>query len=207
MKYEWKKQARELYLPKRKPEIVTVPSMRFFMLDGRGNPNSEDFADSIGVLYTLSYSVKMMPKKGITPEGYFEYTVFPLEGVWDLAPEARGAEVMDKDSLVYTIMIRQPDFVTEDTVRAALVSAARKLKSPKLEKVRFGALEEGLCVQMLHVGPYDSEPASFEMMEEYCSANGLRRVSKTHREIYISDFRKTAAEKLQTVLRFKAERA
>lgn len=130
MKYEWKKQARELYLPKRTPEIVTVPSMKFFMLDGMGNPNSEDFADSIGVLYTLSYAVKMMPKKGITPEGYFEYTVFPLEGVWDLAPEARGAEVLDKDSLVYTIMIRQPDFVTEDTVKAALTSAAGKLKSP-----------------------------------------------------------------------------
>jgi hypothetical protein len=206
MKYEWKKQARALYLPKRTPEIVTVPSMKFFMLDGRGNPNSEDFADSIGVLYTLSYSVKMMPKKGITPEGYFEYTVFPLEGVWDLAPEARGAEVLDKDSLVYTIMIRQPDFVSEDTVKAALTSAAVKLKSPKLDKVRFGALEEGLCVQMLHVGPYDSEPASFEMMEEFCSTNGLRRVSKTHREIYISDFRKTAPEKLQTVLRFKVER-
>lgn len=206
MKYEWKKQVKELYLPKRKPEIVTVPSMKFFMLDGKGNPNGADFADSIGVLYTLSYSVKMMPRKGITPEGYFEYTVFPLEGVWDLAHEARGAEVLDKDSLVYTIMIRQPDFVTEDTFKVALTSAAGKLKSPKLERVRFEALEEGLCVQMLHVGPYDSEPASFEMMEEFCRENGLRRVSKLHREIYISDFRKTAPEKLQTVLRFKAEK-
>ncbi|HWR62237.1 MAG TPA: GyrI-like domain-containing protein [Clostridia bacterium] len=206
MKYEWKKQARELYLPKRTPEIVTVPSMKFFMLDGRGNPNGEEFAEAVGVLYILSYAVKMLPKKGVIPEGYFEYTVFPLEGVWDLAPEARGAEVLDKDSLVYTIMIRQPDFVTEAVAHTALEAAAGKIKSPKLEAVRFGSMEEGLCVQMLHIGPYDSEPASFAAMEEFCRANGLSRTSKTHREIYISDARKTAAEKLQTVLRFKAER-
>ncbi|HRS21697.1 MAG TPA: GyrI-like domain-containing protein, partial [Clostridia bacterium] len=110
MKYEWKKQDKGLYLPKNQPEIVMVPPMRFFMLDGRGNPNNEDFADAIGVLYSLAYAVKMMPKKGAAPEGYYEYSVFPLEGVWDLAPEARELEVLDKDSLIYTIMIRQPDF-------------------------------------------------------------------------------------------------
>lgn len=206
MKYEWKKQARELYLPKRAPEIVTVPSMKFLMLDGRGNPNGEEFAEAVGVLYTLSYAVKMLPKKGMVPEGYFEYTVFPLEGVWDLAPEARGAEVLDKDSLVYTIMIRQPDFVTEAVAHAALETAAGKIKSPKREAVRFEAIEEGLCVQMLHIGSYDGEPVSFAAMEEFCRANELRRASKIHREIYISDARKTAAEKLQTVLRFKVER-
>lgn len=205
MKYEWKKQAKELYLPKNRPEIIMVPPMKFFMLDGRGNPNNEEFSEAVGVLYSLSYAVKMMPRKGVTPEGYFEYTVFPLEGVWDLAPEARGLEVLDKDSLIYTIMIRQPDFVAEETAKAALESTVKKTKHPMLEKVRFESTEEGMCVQMLHLGPYDSEPDSFARMEEFCKANSLRRISKIHREIYLSDARKTAAEKLQTVLRFKVE--
>ena len=100
MKYEWKKQDKGLYLPKNQPEIVMVPAMKFFMLDGKGNPNSEEFSEAVGVLYSLSYAVKMLPKKGITPEGYFEYAVFPLEGVWDLAPEARGLEAL-KTGCVY----------------------------------------------------------------------------------------------------------
>lgn len=207
MKYEWKKHAKELYLPERTPETVMVPSMKFFMNDGRGNPNGEDFAEAVGVLYTLSYAVKMLPRKGMIPDGYFEYNIFPLEGIWDLAPEARGREVLDKDSLVYTIMIRQPDFVTADLACAALKSAAAKVKSPKLEAVRFDTMEEGLCVQMLHIGTYDSEPASFARMEEFCEVNKLKRLSKVHREIYISDARKTAPEKLKTVLRFKVETA
>lgn len=206
MKYEWKKQAKEFYLPKSKPEILIVPSMKFFMLDGKGNPNSDEFAEAVGVLYSLSYAVKMMPKKGVTPEGYFDYTVFPLEGVWDLAPEARGLEVLDKNSLIYTIMIRQPDFVTEEIAKAAIESTVKKTKHPMLHNVRFGNLEDGMCAQMLHVGPYDSEPASFSAMEEFCKENNLKRLSKTHREIYISDARKTVADKLQTVLRFKVER-
>jgi hypothetical protein len=207
MKYEWKKQAKELYLPKNQPELIRVPSMKFFMLDGKGNPNDEEFSEAVGVLYSLSYAVKMMPKKGITPEGYFEYTVFPLEGVWDLAPEARGLDVLDKDSLIYTIMIRQPDFVTEELAKAALENTIKKTKHSMLSKVRFESSEEGMCVQMLHLGSYDSEPASFARMEVFCRTNNLKRVSKTHREIYISDARKTPAEKLKTVLRFRVEAA
>jgi hypothetical protein len=207
MKYECKKQGKELYLPKNQPEIVMVPSMKFFMLEGKGNPNSEEFSEAVVVLYSLSYAVKMMPKKGVTPEGYFEYTVFPLEGVWDLAPEARGKEVLDKDSLIYTIMIRQPDFVTDELAQATLESTVKKTKHPMLSKVRFGSLEEGKCVQMLHLGSYDNEPGSFARMEEFCKSNNMKRVSKIHKEIYISDARKTPAEKLQTVLRFKVEEA
>ncbi len=205
MKFEWKKQAKELYLPKNRPEVVMVPPMRFFMLDGKGNPNSEEFSEAVGVLYSLSYAVKMIPKKGVTAEGYFEYAVFPLEGVWDLAHEARGLEVLDKDSLIYTIMIRQPDFVTDEIAQAALESTAKKTKHPMLSKVRFGSLEDGMCVQMLHLGSYDNEPDSFAKMEEFCKANNMNRISKIHREIYLSDARKTPAEKLQTVLRFKVE--
>lgn len=206
MKHEWKKQDKKLYLPKDKPEMLMVPPMKFFMLDGKGNPNNEEFAEAVGVLYSLSYTVKMLPKKGITPEGYFEYTVFPLEGVWDLAPEARGLDILDKDSLIYTIMIRQPDFVTEEISQAALESTMRKTKHPMLERVSFESIEEGMCVQMLHIGSYDSEPASFRQMEEFCGNNSLKRSSRVHREIYISDARKTPAEKLQTVLRFKVEK-
>jgi len=205
MKYEWKKQSKELYLPKNQPEIVMVPSMKFLMLDGKGNPNREEFKEAVGVLYSLSYAVKMMPKKGVIPEGYFEYSVFPLEGVWDLAPEARGLDILDKDSLIYTIMIRQPDFVTDEIVQAALESTVKKIKHPMPQNLKFGNIEEGMCVQMLHIGPYDNESHSFASMEEFCRANNLKRLSKTHREIYISDARKTAPEKLQTVLRFKVE--
>lgn len=205
MKYEWKKNAKELYMPKNAPEVVDVPSMKFFMLDGRGNPNSEEFAEAIGVLYSLSYGVKMMPKKGTTPDGYFEYSVFPLEGVWDLAEEARGLEKLDKDSLVYTIMIRQPDFVTDELAQFIIEETKKKKPHPLLEKIKFGTAEEGKCVQMMHFGSYDNEPGSFAKMEEYCKNRNLKRIEKTHREIYISDARKTEADKLKTVLRFKVE--
>lgn len=176
-----------------------------FKLDGRGNPNNEAFSEAIGVLYSLSYAIRMMPKKGTTPPGYFEYTVFPLEGVWDLAHEARGLEELDKDSLIYTIMIRQPDFVTKELFQGVLEST--KLKNPNilLDRVKFEAYDEGKCVQMLHVGSYDDEPHTFKIMEDYCLENNLKRISKIHREIYITDPRKTASEKLKTVLRFKVK--
>lgn len=207
MKYEWKKQAKELYLPKNKPELITVPTFKFFMIDGKGNPNSEEFSEAIGVLYSLAYAVKMLPKKGIIPEGYFDFTVFPLEGIWDLAEEARALEVLDKNSLVYTIMIRQPDFVTDELAQEVINNVKLKKPHPLLnnDKVRFDRLEEGLCVQMLHLGPYDDEPESFSIMEDYCKQNNLRRITKIHREIYLSDARKIQPEKLKTILRFKVE--
>ncbi|PKM87704.1 MAG: hypothetical protein CVU87_09110 [Firmicutes bacterium HGW-Firmicutes-12] len=203
MKYEWKKQAKELYLPKNEPGIIVVPSMKYFMLDGKGNPNSDEFSEAIGVLYSLSYAVKMMPKKGATPQGYFEYTVFPLEGIWDLADEAKGLEKLDKDNLIYTIMIRQPDFVTKELAQEVIKNTKQKKPHPLLDKVRFATIEEGKCVQMLHVGPYENEPCSFAKMEEFCKANNLMRISKTHKEIYLSDARKTTPEKLKTVLRIQ----
>jgi len=206
MKYEWRKQDKELYLPKNKPETIIVPRFNFFMLNGKGNPNGEEFSEAVGVLYSLVYAVKMLPKKGITPEGYFDYTVFPLEGVWDLTEEARGLDILDKDSLIYTIMIRQPDFVTEELAQEVIKMVKLKKPHPLLDQVIFTGMEEGLCVQMLHEGPYDDEPNSFAIMEEYCEQNGLRRVSKVHREIYLSDPRKTEPSKLKTVLRFSVER-
>jgi hypothetical protein len=205
MKYEWKKQEKEFYLPKEKPESVVVPKFKFFMLNGKGNPNNAEFSEAVTVLYSLAYAVKMLPKKGITPVGYFDYTVYPLEGVWDLAEEARVLEVLDKDSLIYTIMIRQPDFVTDELAEEVVKGVKAKKPHPLLNEVKFTSLEEGLCVQMLHIGPYDDEPKTFSQMEEYCTQQGLKRTSKIHREIYISDPRKTEPNKLKTLLRFRAE--
>lgn len=206
MKYEWKKQEKGLYLPKNKPEIVAVPKFKFFLLDGKGNPNDEEFSEAIGVLYSLAYAVKMLPKKGVTPEGYFDYTVYPLEGVWDLVEEAQALETLDKNSLIYTIMIRQPDFVTDELAEEVIKSLKMKKPHALLENVKFNSFEEGLCVQMLHIGSYDEEPKTFSMMEDYCMQNNLKRTTKIHREIYISDARRTQPDKLKTVLRFKVER-
>lgn len=206
MKHEWKKNDKLLYLPKNQPEVITIPPMKFFMIKGKGNPNNESFSEAVGVLYSLSYGIKMMPKKGTTPVGYFEYTIFPLEGVWDLAEEARGLTILDKDSLIYTIMIRQPEFVSEELAQIVIESTKLKKPHPLLESAKFGSLEDGLCVQMLHFGSYDNESDSFNKMEDFCKENNLRRLSKIHREIYISDPRKTEPDKLKTVLRFKVEK-
>jgi hypothetical protein len=206
MKYEWKKQDKGLYLPKNKPEVVSVPNFKFFTVSGKGNPNDNAFSEAIGVLYSLSYSVKMLPKKGTIPEGYYDYTVFPLEGIWDLAEEARGLDKLDKDSLIYTIMIRQPYFLTDELAQEIIKNVKTKKPHPLLDEVKFSNLEDGLCVQMMHLGSYDDEPKSFSLMEDYCAENNLNRISKIHKEIYISDARKTEPDKLKTVLRFKVER-
>lgn len=205
MKHEWRKQEKELYLPKNQPQIVSVPPMNYFTLQGWGNPNSEQFAEEVGILYSLAYAVKMLPKKGITPQGYFEYTVYPLEGIWDLAEEAKGKNILDKDKLVYTIMIRQPDFITDKIARTVIEDIKSKKPHHLYDGVKFEHICEGMCVQMMHLGPYDNEPASFAIMEEYCKANDQKRKSQTHKEIYLTDARKTAPEKLQTVLRIPVE--
>jgi hypothetical protein len=203
MKHEWRKHEKDLYMPKQTPELVTVPKQNFFMIKGKGNPNEEDFAERIGVLYSLAYAVRMMPKQGYTPDGYFEYTVYPLEGVWDLTEKGRNSETLDKNELLYTIMIRQPDFVTEEIVERALERVKKKKPHPLLNDVTFDSVEEGQCVQMLHVGSYDDEPQTFEKMNDFLIANHFERACLTHREIYLSDFRRVEPAKLKTVLRYK----
>lgn len=202
MKYEWKKQDKKIYLPGREPELIKVPDFKYFTIKGEGNPNEEGFAEAVGVLYSLAYAVKMIPKKGIVPEGYFEYSVFPLEGVWHLREEA---EQFDKNQLIYTLMIRQPEFVTDELAKKAFELVKRKKPHLLLEKASFEILEEGLSVQMLHSGAYDHEPESFKVMEEYCESQKLRRITKFHKEIYITDARKTKPEALKTVLRYGVE--
>jgi hypothetical protein len=207
MKYDWKKAEKQFYLPKAKPEVIDVPKFKFFTIEGQGNPNDEFFGEYIGVLYSLSYAIRMSPKQNLAPEGYFEYTVFPLEGIWDLVDYGKWVEggKLDKDNLKFKLMIRQPEFVTE---KYALETIERtKLKKPHqlLDKVKFEELEEGKCIQMLHIGSYDSEPESFRTMEKFAEKEGLKRLSKIHREIYMSDPRKVDISKLKTVLRFMVE--
>ncbi|TCZ78291.1 hypothetical protein E0485_09245 [Paenibacillus albiflavus] len=203
MKYEWKKHAKDLYLPARTPQLVNVPKLPFFMIKGEGDPNKDAFLEKVGVLYSLAYAVKMLPKKGITPAGYYDYTVFPLEGIWDLSEEGRQAKQWDKSQLVYTIMIRQPDYLNQALADEVLQMVSNKSPNPLLNQIEFSYVEDGLCVQMLHLGSYDNEPESFKLMNEFCNENSLKKKTYTHREIYLSDARKVAPEKLKTVLRYQ----
>lgn len=202
--HDWKKAEKQFYLPGTSPVIINVPSFKFFTIKGQGNPNDEFFGDYISVLYSLSYAVKMSHKSGIAPVSYHEYKVYPLEGIWDITDEAKKArqEKLDKDTLLFNLMIRQPDFVTDDFALRIIDRVKSKKYHPLLEDIRFESIEEGNCIQMMHTGPYDNEPASFRIMEEYCLQNSFRRKSMIHREIYLSDARKVSPDKLKTILRF-----
>jgi len=209
MKYEWRKQEKAIYLPKSKPEIVDIPTYQFLTVSGAGNPNDKAFQDYIGVLYAVSYAIKMTLKKRTPPKGYTDYTVYPLEGVWDISEEAKKnfTGTINKDDLVFNLMIRQPDFVDQAFVKEMIELTIKKKPHPLLEKVQFEKITDGKCIQMMHIGSYDSEPKSFQMMEAFAGQNNLSRESKIHREIYITDFRKVAEDKLKTVLRFKVSGA
>ncbi|NAS13309.1 GyrI-like domain-containing protein [Poritiphilus flavus] len=205
-KHEWRKAEKALYLPKKEPELVSVPAQKFICISGEGNPNGQYFADCVSVLYAISYAIKMNSKKMESPpEGYFDYTVYPLEGLWDLNEEAKNRidGSWNKEELVFKLMIRQPDFVTEGFYDKMMELTKKKKPHPLLEDLRFETITDGKCIQMMHVGPYDNEPESFNQMEQFAEGQGFQRLSKTHREIYISDFRKVASENLKTVLRFK----
>ena len=205
MKHEWRKKEKYYYLPKTNPEIVNIQELKFIQIKGCGNPKSEEFSQKVGTLYSLSYAIKMMPKKGITPKGYFDYTVYPLEGIWDLTNEARDYEIFDKNNLVYTVMIRQPEFVDETVFKEAIEILKKKNNNPLLDEVEFVSIEEGICVQMMHIGSFDEEYKSFEVMKKFCKDNNILIKNKAHREIYISDFRRIPKERLKTVLRYRVE--
>ena len=149
----------------------------------------------------------MSHSKGIAPANYFEYAVYPLEGVWNIADESIWIEgaALDKENLKFMLMIRQPDFVDESFATEILLFTKKKKPHPLLEKVLFESIVEGLCVQMLHLGSYDSEPASFAKMTDFTASQNLKRIGHTHREIYLSDPRRSVSEKLKTVLRFRVE--
>ncbi len=206
MKHEWRKQEKAIYLPKNKPELVDIPTYKFIILSGKGNPNDEFFSEYIGVLYSVAYAIKMNLKKAKNlPKEYQDWTVYPLEGVWDITEKAKQNSdgKLNKDDLIFDIMIRQPNFVNEDFFNEMVELTKTKKPHQLLDKVRFETITEGKCVQMLHIGSYDDEPKSFEKMEKFATELGLKRKSKIHREIYLSDARKVEVEKLKTVLRFQ----
>lgn len=200
-KSDYKKVYKDLYLPKNSPSIIEVPSMRFAMIEGEGDPNGEAFAQATAALYGFSYAVKMSYKSKDIPQGFYDYAVFPLEGVWDLIDPNKP--VTDKSNFAYTIMIRQPEFLTDSLFERFLSETKKKKPNICLDKLKYGTIEEGLCCQMLHLGSYDSEPESFNRMDVFCNDKGYERISRNHREIYLSDARKTAADKLKTVLRYR----
>ncbi|MBO3445543.1 GyrI-like domain-containing protein [Clostridium sp. CCUG 7971] len=206
MKHEWRKKEKLYYIPKTKAELVNIESMKFIQIKGEGNPNEEAFSEVVGALYSVAYTIKMMPRNNVEIPRYFEYVVYPLEGLWDLKEEARNKDSFDKSELIYTIMIRQPEFVTEDIFKDAIKIVKRKKPNKLLDKVEFSTIEDGLCVQMMHIGHFDEEEKTFKVMKKYCEENNLALRSKVHREIYISDFRKTEQSKLKTVLRYMVEK-
>ena len=203
MKHEWRKEEKEIYLPKQTPTILEIPKMKCLTISGEGNPNNnQDFGSRIEALYSLSYAIKMMPKKGYTPDGYFEYTVYPLEGIWSLNEEGKNSEVFNKDNLIYKIMIRQPEFVTDEVFYKALENTKQSKNNPLLDEVTLEEITDGFCIQMLHIGPYDDEPKTFAQMEQFMNENNYEKRILEHKEIYLSNFNKTAPEKLKTVLRY-----
>ncbi|KAF1295701.1 hypothetical protein BAU15_03970 [Enterococcus sp. JM4C] len=209
MKYEWRKQEKSIYLPKANPQVVEIPKMNYLVLTGKGNPNSELFAQQTSALYALSYDFRMACKKGILGEEPLEYVVYPLEGIWTTGDGSRG-ETLNKEALEYRIMIRQHSFITQQNLQDSLERLAVKKPNPHYEGVTLEEYQEGTSVQMLHVGSYDQELASFQTMDHYLQENNLKRVNimerYIHREIYLSDPRKVAADKLKTVLRYQVEK-
>ena len=207
-KHEWRRHEKEIYCPKKKPALIKVSRYKFIRIRGEGNPNKEPFNERIRALYPIAYGIKMTAKTpGMKPNGHYDFTVYPLEGVWDIKDEAKKnfTGTIGKEDLVYELMLRQPDFVTESYFLQILDLTKRKKLNPLFDEVEFVEVEEGPCLQMLHVGPFDTEAESFRIMEEFASDQCLTRESKLHREIYLSDFRKTAPEKLKTVLRFQVK--
>lgn len=209
-KHEWRKKEKALYLAKVKPELVDIPTFNFITLSGEGSPNNPSFSATIMALYKVAYTIKMQLKAiPNPPPDYQDYTVYPLEGIWDINETAKQTfnGVVNKDDLVFKLMLRQPNFVDRNLFMSMLTIARESLRKNKqsttmLDNIRYEQITEGKCLQMLHIGRYEDENISFQQMEQFAEAAGLTRLSKTHREIYLSDFRKVAPEKLKTVLRF-----
>ena len=201
-KIDYKKTEKHLYLPKA-PAIVQVPEMAFFAVDGAGDPNtSPAYQQAMEILYGLSFTVKMSRMSGEEPAGYFDYVVPPLEGFW-WQDGVAGVDYADKSGFHWISVIRLPDFATEADFQWAKVEAKRK-KKLDCSAAEFLTLREGLCVQIMHLGSYDSEPASVALMDEYLKKNGYQNDlsdRRLHHEIYLSDPRKSSPEKWKTVIR------
>lgn len=204
MAFDYKKEYREFYLPKDKPGLVEVPPMNYLAVRGEGDPNVEgsEYMQSIPLLYGVAFTLKMSGKAGHRIDGFFDYVVPPLEGFWRQVG-ITGIDYARKADFRFLSVIRLPDFVTIDDFRWAVREAERKKKAD-FSKVEFWHYDEGLCVQCMHIGPYDDEPATVARMHEFIAREGYEpdiSEQRPHHEIYLSDARKTAPEKLKTVIR------
>ena len=204
MAFDFKKEYKEFYLPKEHPGIVTVPPVNYIAVRGQGDPNAADgaYQQAIGLLYGVAFTIKMSKMGDHRIEGYFDYVVPPLEGFWWQEGVA-DIDYAHKEAFRWISVIRLPDFVTRADFDWAVAEAARK-KKMDFSKVEFFTYDEGLCVQCMHLGPYDDEPATVAKMHEYMAQRGYAldiSDRRMHHEIYLSDARKTAPEKLKTVIR------
>lgn len=202
MKHEWRKHEKEIYGAKAIPRVVDIPPQKYITLSGTGNPNSDIFSDKVSALFSATYKIKMAYKafaaKNNLPVN--DYSVYPLEGIWGKAFEK---EELVKEELQYDIMIRQPDFITREMFDAALETAKKKSPNIYLSDISFETIQDGVCLQLLHKGSYDEEPASFAVMDRFCLEHSYERIGKTHREIYLNNAGRTEKSRLKTILRYR----
>lgn len=204
MAFDFKKEFKEFYLPRAKPEIVNVPKANYIAVRGKGNPNEEggSYQQAVGILYAVAYTLKMSYKTDYKIDGFFEYVVPPLEGFW-WQDGIDGVDYSDKSSFNWISVIRLPDFITQENFNWAVETASKK-KKIDCSSAEFLTINEGLCIQIMHIGSYDDEPASVILMDDYLNENGYANdmnQSRLHHEIYLFDPRKIETEKWKTVIR------
>lgn len=204
MAFDYKKEYKEFYMPKNKPSIIEIPKMNYIAIRGKGNPNDEngDYKNTIGLLYSIAYTIKMSYKATHKINGFFEYVVPPLEGFW-WQENTKGIDYNGKDDMRFISMIWLPDFVSKEDFDWAIEEATKK-KKQDFSRVEFLTYEEGLCVQCMHIGSYDDEPKTVRLMHEYIQENGYEldiTDTRFHHEIYLSDPRKCEVNELKTVIR------
>ena len=209
MAFDFKKEYKEFYMPKNKPQIVTIPKANYIAIRGTGDPNEKGgaYQNAISILYAVAYTLKMSYKTSYKIEGFFDYAVPPLEGFW-WQDNVEGVNYSDKASFHWISVIRLPDFVTEADFKWAVETASKK-KKLDCSAAEFMPIDEGLCVQILHMGSFDDEPATVALMDAYLGENGYANdfsESRLHHEIYLSDARKVAPDKWKTVIRHPIRR-
>lgn len=210
MAFDFKKEYKEFYMPKNKPEIVTVPQANYIAVRGKGNPNEIDgaYQKAISILYAVAYTLKMSYKTEHKIEGFFEYVVPPLEGFW-WQDNVDGIDYADKAAFNWISVIRLPEFITQKDFEWAVETASEK-KKLDCSSAEFLTVDESLCVQIMHIGAFDDEPQTVTLMDEYIAQNGYENditESRLHHEIYLSDARKVAPEKWKTVIRHPIKRS
>ena len=203
MAFDFKKEYKDLYLPKDAPMKINVPPMQFIMIDGIGDPNDRLYQDAVGALYTVAYTIKMSKKWPPSPTDYFDFVVPPLEGLWHI-PDDALFDPENRGDWQWTAMIRMPDFVTEQVFAGARTKCKEKKPEIDLGSVRLAPFHEGLCVQIMHIGPYREESISIEKLHRFMAENNLTNMTsntRKHHEIYLNDPRKTAPDRLKTIIR------